>query len=338
MLSLIFSNFKRPCFYKSMICALVLLAGTPLGAEQIVRFGTGGSDGSYFPVGSIIAREVNQRSAACCDDDPLLVLPQRSNGSVSNIKDLANDLLEIGLAQADVVSLAYQGIGQFEGDELKNTLRTIGTLFQESVHLVVAADSNINSVADLEGKRVSVDELGSGTQFDAELILAASGISTDRLKPVYLKPTDSIERMRRGQLDAIFIVSAYPVAGVQELVDDGVGRVVALGDDLVNRLADEHLYFSAQSIPSGIYSNSEEINTLSVSAQMIVRSDMLDDAVYEITSTLWSNSTLDALAVGYPRGRKIKADSALQGVGIPLHPGAMRYYSEHNYDVSEVPQ
>lgn len=325
------------------ICAiayvgLLLIASTEVSAEQVVRFGTGGSDGSYFPVGSIVANEINMRSPECCGDESLLVLPQRSSGSVSNIKDLSGRLLEVALAQADVVNLAYQGIGQFEGDNLKDSLRTIGTLMQESVHLVVGINSGISSVSDLVGKRVSVDELGSGTQFDADLILKASDISPDSVKLIYLKPIDSIERLRRGQLDAIFIVSAYPVAGVQQLIEDGIGQVVSLSEDLISNLADEHLYFSAQSIPSEVYSTGEEVDTVSVAAQMIAHAGVPDDTVYEITSILWSEATLDALAAGHPRGGEINANKALQGVGIPLHAGALRYYREQNYDLSGLPQ
>jgi len=178
--------------------AFALAVSAPLQAEQVLRFGTGGSDGSYFPIGSLIAGQINKLFDGCCGSDRLLLLPQRSNGSVSNIKEISSDLLDLGLAQADIVSLAYQGIGQFDGDDLKDELRTIGTLFQESVHLVVGVHSGIDSVKDLVGKLVSVDELGSGTQFDVELILKASDISSDQVKPVYLKPTESMERMRRG--------------------------------------------------------------------------------------------------------------------------------------------
>lgn len=328
---------QRLCRSHYFLWLLLMTFGTQLHAQQLIRFGTGGSDGSYFPVGSAIAKEINQRSVTCFSDDPLLVIPQRSNGSVSNIRDLNENLLEIGLAQADVVSLAYQGAGQFGGKKLKSILRTIGTLYQESVHLVVAVDSNINSIADLTDKRVAVDELGSGTQFNVELILAASGMSSEDVKPIYLKPVDSIKRMRSGKLDAIFIVSAYPVAGVQKLIKDGVGRVVSLGDDLIDRLAEEHLYFSAQNIPAGVYTSTEEINTLSVSAQIIVRADLPTETVYEITRTLWSEIMLQALIKSHPRGSDLVAGNALQGIGIPLHPGAIRYYTEQRYDLSGVP-
>jgi len=291
--------------------AFALAVSAPLQAEQVLRFGTGGSDGSYFPIGSLIAGQINKLFDGCCGSDRLLLLPQRSNGSVSNIKEISSDLLDLGLAQADIVS---------------------------SVHLVVGVHSGIDSVKDLVGKLVSVDELGSGTQFDVELILKASDISSDQVKPVYLKPTESMERMRRGQLDAIFVVSAYPVAGVKQLVEDGIGRVIGLGDELVKQLASEQLYFSSQSIPANVYSNNEEISTLSVSAQMIVSSEIEPDTVYDITRTLWSDSTLAALAEGHIRGGEIVAGKALQGVGIPIHEGALRYYREQGYNLSDVPK
>lgn len=321
-----------------LVAWVVLSCSNSVAADSVFRFGTGGSEGAYFPVGSLIAAEINKHNQNVDTQNRLTVIPQRSNGSVANIRDLSLNLLEIGLVQADVVSLAYQGKGLFESENYKDTLRTIGTLFQESVHLVVAADSSIFSVEDLVGKRLSVDEIGSGTQFDAERILAGAGISLTDIKPIYLKPVDSIDRMRRGLLDAIFIVSAYPMVGVEQLVEDGVGRLVSLGETLVTRLATQHRYFSEHSFPAGAYLNNEEIHTLSVSAQLIVRSDISAETVYSFTKNLWSDSTLAALASGHPRGADISTDTALHGIVLPLHDGAERYYLEHDYDVSSIPK
>ncbi len=324
--------------FRIVTVLFLLVTAAPLQAQQVLRFGTGGSDGSYFPVGTVIAKAINERSASQHKDNPLVVVPQRSSGSVLNILDIDRGLLELGLAQADVISLAYLGKGQFKGNEMAGNLTTIGTLFQESVHLVVDADSDIQSVADLAGKRVAIDELGSGTQVDAELILAAAGLAPADIKPVYLKPVDAIERMRYDMLDAIFIVSAHPVSGVERLVKDGIGRVVPMNEELIQSIVDEYQYFSAQNIPEGIYSNSQSIRTLSVSAQIVVRADVPTDAVYEITRTLWSDSTLQSLAAAHPRCINLTVEKALQGVGIPLHPGALRFYSEQGVDVSGAPQ
>jgi len=319
-----------------MVFALLIVNCGTASAEKIFRFGTGGNTGTYFAVGELIAGQINRRIPD--SDEQLVVIPQRSTGSVANINDLSEGLLEIGLAQADVVSLAYHGMGQFKNKNLRDTLRAVGSLYQESLHLVVRAGSGIETITDLVGKRVSVDELGSGTQLDAEVVLQASGMPLEEIKLVYLKLDDSIERMRRGVLDAMFVVAGYPVDGVKQIVDDGVGRMMGLSDDLVSRLTTEHLYFSARSIPAGIYLNSEEINTLSVSAQLIVRSDISAAVVFEMTKAIWSQGMLDSLIAGHPRGADISPDTALQGVSIPLHAGALNYYQKHGYDTKEVPR
>lgn len=320
------------------VVVLLLMVSCSVSAEQILRFGTGGNTGSYFPVGSLIAAEINKRSAVPGKTLELTVIPQRSSGSVANINDLSANLLEVGLAQADIISRAYRGMGQFKNRDFKDTLRAVGTLYQESLHLVVRSESDIDSIADLIGKRVSVDELGSGTQLDTEVLLTASGLPLEEIKLVYLKPDDSIERMRRGLLDAMFVVSGYPVDGVRQLVEDGVGRVIGLADELVDQIANQHLYLTAHSIPADIYLNDEKISTLSVSAQMIIRSDISDEVVYEVTKTLWSEEMLNSLIDGHPRGSDINADTALLGVSIPLHSGALLYYDEHGYDLQGVPR
>ncbi len=325
-----------PWFAVLLWCSVVMNS-TKVGADQSFRFGTGGSAGSYFPIGSLIGVAINQQRIQT-DTGDLVVIPQRSSGSVSNLVDISQGLLEGGLAQADVVSFAYEGKGQFENTAMDGKLRTVGTLYLESMHLVVVADSGIYGIADLAGKRVSVDELGSGTQLDVDPVLAAYGMTRDDIKPIYLKPVESIDRMRRGLLDAFFVIAGYPVAGVRQLVEDGVGRVVDLQGERIVKLTQDYMYFTNHAIPKNVYSNEAEIPTLSVPAQMIVHADISDDIVYQITKTLWSDSTLSALAAGHPRGADINAATALEGVGIPLHPGAVRFYEEQGYDIRSLAQ
>ena len=113
----------------------------------------------------------------------------------------------------------------------------------------------------------------------------------------------------------------------------GVGRVVSFNPEVVDQLADEYLYISKNSIPSGVYSNDADILSLGVSAQMIVRANIDAETVYQITKTLWSTDTLAALKEGHPRGGDIRPSTALQGLSIPLHEGARRYYLERGYDI-----
>ena len=332
---------KRGVSQYAIVCIVLALFFNCLGvarADQVFRFGTGGSDGTYFPIGSLIAAAINEKRVRTESGEQLLVIPQRSSGSVANLVDMSEGLLEAGLAQADVVNLAFHGEEQFENMSAYRNLRTVGTLYHESVHLVVRADSEINEVSDLRGRRVSVDELGSGTQLDVEPILAAFNLSFEDIQPIYLKPVDSIERMRRGLLDAFFVIAGYPLSGIKKLADDGVGRVISLQGENVEKLTDDYLYFTTQIIPKGIYSNELEIPTLSVPAQIIVREDISEHTIYQITKILWNSDTLNSLASGHSKGSEIEAGKALQGIGIPLHRGAARYYREVGFDLNSVPQ
>ncbi len=321
-----------PCAVALILCVLVLQT---VNANEVIRFGTGGNEGSYFPVGSIIAVAINERRIKTEDGREIVVLPQRSNGSVANLNDISDNLLEMGLAQADVVSFAHAAVGQFEDTAVGESLRTVGTLYVESVHLVVTVDSGIEEFSDLAGKRVSVDELGSGTQIDVEPMLAAHEMTYEDIQAVYLKPVDSIERLREGQLDAFFMIAGYPIKGVKDLVDEGIGKVIGLEQEIIDQLTSEHLYFSRSVIPANIYANDSQTPTLGVPAQIIVNNELDESIAYEITKTLWSESTLKALAEGHPRGADIAAETALRGVAIPLHLGSFRYYQEQGISVPQ---
>ena len=323
---------KLTCVAIQTVVVLMFIMVRPAAADEYFRFGTGGTGGTYLPIGSLIADAINKREIQT-QGQKVVVLPQRSNGSVANLVDISENLLEAGLAQADAVSHVYQGKSVVAEETAKEKLRTVGALFLESVHLVVAADSGINNIGDLAGKRVSVDELGSGTQIDAEILMAAYGLQRDDVKTIYLKPGDSIDRIRRGTLDAFFVIAGYPLEGVKQLVVDGVGTVIGFTPDVVKELSDDYLYLSRHTIPAGVYMNTSDILTLSVPAEMIVRSDVDADTVYQITQTLWSSDTLQALEAGHPRGADIQSGKALQGIGIPLHDGALRYYREHGFVV-----
>ena len=166
------------------------LAITSTVAAQDIRFftiGTGGTAYTYYPVGGVIANAISKPpgSRECgeggsCGVEGLIASAVSSRGSVDNINAILSGLRDSGFAQSDVAYWAYTGTGTMEGKEPATELRTIAALFEEHIHLVALSDSDINSVADLAGKRVSLDEPGSGTYVDANLILEANGLSAER--------------------------------------------------------------------------------------------------------------------------------------------------------------
>ncbi len=302
-------------------------------AEQLTfRIGTGGTEGTYLPIGSLIAEaftgKIKLDSSENNLDTELIAFAQRSTGSVSNVSDINNGLLEAGLAQADVVHWAFNGTGPFENDKRLENVRGIATLYLESVHLIARQDSNINSVNDLVGHRVSMDEQGSGTRLVSLAILNAYGLSVDSFESVYLKATDAIERLRLDELDAIMLVAGYPVNAVSELVAEGKARLIPITGPRAESISSRFPFFSTDSFPANTYQNNNAIPTLGVPAQLIINAAMDKELVYQLTRRLWNQQTLELLQTGHPKGKDVQLDSALAGMDVPLHPGAEKYYRE----------
>ena len=172
----------------TLAAAAVGIAGAAQ-AQQFFRIGTGGTAGTYYPVGGIIANAVSQPGK-------LIATAVASNGSVANINGILGGSFEAGFTQSDVAFWAYSGTGTFDGKPKAQDLRLIATLYPESIHLVARKGSGIKSVADLKGKRVSMDEPGSGTLVDVRLILGAYGMTDKDIKAEYLKPNQAGDKLR----------------------------------------------------------------------------------------------------------------------------------------------
>ncbi len=321
-----------------VILTLLVLVPMPSAATEriLFRIGTGGDSGTYYPIGSLIAKALSNSSVAGTVsgtvsggsgvNNRLLPFVQRSTGSQANLADISSGLLEAGLAQADVVHWAYNAAGPFSGALPQTNLRTVATLYSENVHLVVHRDSGISRISDLVGRLVSVDELGSGTRLNIPYILNAYGVDAGQLKTVFLKPIDAMDRLRKKQLDAFFIVSGYPVNGLAALVEEGVASVLPIAGPNVQSLLQQYPFFTVDSIPANTYADTAAVTTLAVPAQLMVDASLDDELVYQITEELWHPRTARLLAAGHPKGKDVRFDSAVNGLIAPLHPGAERYY------------
>ena len=258
----------------------------------------------------------------------LVAIAQSSNGSVANVNAIKSGDLESGFVQSDIAYWAYTGTGIFEGQGKVDNLRAIANLYPESIHIVARKDSGIASVADLAGKRVSLDEPGSGTLVDARIILEAFGLSEDDLEPEYIKPGQAITKIKDNQLDAFFFVAGYPTGSVVELSSSDGADLVPIDGPEVDALLEQYQFFARELIPAGTYEGIGETPTLSVGAQWVVGAEVDEELVYGITRALWHENARALLDSGHAKGRSITLETALQGIGIPLHPGAERYYRE----------
>ncbi|MGH6762333.1 MAG: TAXI family TRAP transporter solute-binding subunit [Phyllobacterium sp.] len=314
--------------------SIAAIAGTiALGATLAVaqtpaffRIGTGGTAGTYYPIGGLIANAIS--GAGDKGVAGLVATAVSSNGSVANINAIQAGSMESGFTQSDVAYWAHSGTGLYDGKGKVEDLRLIGTLYPETIHLVARKDAGIKSVADLKGKRVSIDEPGSGTIVDARIVLAAYGLSEDDIVAEHLKPGPAGERLKDGALDAYFFVGGYPTGAISELAtSNGITLVPITGPEADKILADYN-FFSKDTVPAGVYADVGETPTISVAAQWVTSAKQPDDLVYNITKVMWNDATRAALDAGHAKGKLITLQNAATSVGIPLHPGAERFYKE----------
>ena len=320
------------------IIAGVGAAQETTGAAQetdFFRIGTGGIWGTYYPIGSLVASAISNppgsrpcEEGGSCGVPGLIAVAQTANGSVANVEAIASGTLESGFAQSDVAYWAYAGTGTFEGKSRIQGLRVIASLYPEAIHLVARKGSGIKSVKNLKGKRLSLDEPGSGTLVDALIVLNAYGLSVKDVVAEYVKPNLAVEKMRNNKLDAFFIVAGYPTRSVEELASTVGAVLVPIDGSEAAAMVESSRFFSADVIPAGTYQGIGNTDTVSVGAQWVIGAAADEQLVYEITKALWNRNSRWLFDNGHAKGKEITRETALDGIAIPLHPGAERYYRE----------
>jgi len=303
---------------------------------SIFRIATASKKGTFYPIGTLIAKGLSgPKAGTSCGDrnrcgvPNLIAVAQVSNGSVANVEAVSNKKIEAALAQADVVYWAYTGTGRFSKQAPLTGFRVVANLYPGSLHIVTSTTSGISEVKDLIGKRVALDELGSGTLATAELILETQKIMKSDLSPLYIKHNHAGPMLAKGKLDAFFFVAGYPTRSVIDVSKTTKIKLVSLSDEIIRNLVEKRPYFAKGVIPSGTYSGvTKDINTVDIGTQLIVGAHLDEQFVYDLTVALWNARTRKLLDEGHPKGAQILRETALRGVGVPLHPGAERFYRE----------
>ena len=297
------------------------------GKYEITIYTGSGPGSVYFAIGSMLAKITNKKSKL------IAAKAVTSGASVANCKAIGKGEAQVAIAQNDVTWYAWEGKYQFEGKPIK-VLRAIGTLYPEPVQIVVRADSDIKSIYDLKGKKVVVGAAGSGVAATAERVLKAAGI-WDQIEPVYQTFEEAAQSLVLGQVDAEFTVIAYPAPAINQIAVKVPVRILDVPDEVVQKLHDQgYPFYVKVTIPAGTYNGmDQDAQTIAVKATLIVHKDLPDEVVYELTKILYEN--IDDLAKAHQVAKQIDINHAFDGLMVPLHPGAIKYYEEHGITVPD---
>jgi len=333
---------KKKNVLLSLVAVLALsmvFAGPALAGKKFFAIATGGTGGTYYPLGGALAQALSTKIP------DLIVTAQSGNASTANLNLIRSHGIESAFVQNNTAFQAYTGIDQFKGKPVKN-VRGIASLYPEVIQITTLKSAGIKSVAGLKGKRVVPGDRGSGTAVDAGNILKSAGMSFDDFGELdWLSFTGISQRMKDGQADAGFVTAGIPTSSVMELTSQTDIVILNIDDKLIKKICDTWPFYAKVTIPAGTYRGQDApVNTVAVMAQWVVDAAIPEDYVYELTTALWEKGTHVLRKKGdkaaeapsaakimgnvHAKGKDVTLDSALDGMAIPLHPGAAKYYKE----------
>ncbi|KQU18689.1 TAXI family TRAP transporter solute-binding subunit [Peribacillus butanolivorans] len=291
--------------------------GVSGGGSQNLSLLTGGTGGTYYPLGGQIGNIISDNTKAN-------ITPQTSGASAENMETLRVGEAEIAFSQTDIGAYAIEGKEMFEGKPIDN-IQAISSLYPETVQLVTTAKSGIKSVSDLKGKKVSVGAPGSGAYINAMQILEIHGLSDKDIKAQNLSFDESTDGIQAGNIDAAFITAGTPTGAVEALSVQNDIVIIPMADDKIQALVDKYPYYAEDTIPSGTYKIKSDIKTVAVKAMLVVSKDLDEELVYEMTKAIYENTD----KITHAKGKFITPETALEGLGdMELHPGAAKYFKE----------
>ena len=288
-------------------------------AEEFVNVLTGGTSGVYYPLGVGLSKIYAEKI------DDVRTQVQSTKASVENLNLLQKGRGEIALALGDSVKLAYEGDEEAGFPQPLDKLRGIAAVYPNYIQIVASEESGITDFAGLAGKSLSVGAPKSGTELNARTIMAAAGMSYDDLgKTEYLPFAESVELIKNRQLDATLQSAGLGVASIKDLATSLDITVVAVPEEVVSKLEAPYV---AATIPGGTYEGQDEdVPTVAVVNFLVSHEDVSEELAYQMTKQLFEN--LPELEAAHQAATQISLEKAIEGMPLPLHPGAERYYTE----------
>lgn len=302
----------------TMALSFAACSGAANDVNRLVMV-TGGDAGTYYAFGGVIASVITDKA------ENVEVTATTSGASAANARSLNNKEADLAILQNDVLQYAVTGTETMADDGAMDGLCAIASLYPEAVQLVATKSSGITSIADLKGKRVCVGDQGSGTDVNAQQVLAAAGMSYDDFDVQYLSFSEGSTAMQNGTVDAAFATSALPNSAITELANYTDIVVVPIDGEVADKLIADYPFYAKTTIGADVY-GVEAADSVAMMAVLACTADLSDDVVYSITKAIFENQ--DALIAGHARGNDVTLDSAFDGVTVEYHPGAVKYYTE----------
>lgn len=295
------------------LAALLLLSGCGRDSGRL-KMGAAGLGGTYQAFSDAFAKlesETNNREIGV----------RTTAGSAANLRLLSQNYIQLALCQADLLEDAWNGTGQFQGTEPIRGFGAVAGVYEEACQIVVRADSEISTVEELEGHRVSIGEEESGTKQNALQILAAYGLNEKLVEEVSLNYTEAAKELENGTIDAFFCTAGVQTAAITNLAQRTGIRFLNVDSAAAARLKKSYPVYDSCIIAAGTYPGQEEdVSTVGVKAVLLASDSVSAEVVEELTALLFEEQ--QELDFALPVELITDADAAVAGISVPFHKGA----------------
>ena len=315
---------RRPTL--SSLAVIAALAPFAFGSAQaadmtFLKIGTASMGGNFFPMGAAISEVLGPTM------ENVMFTPMATGGSAYNMGAVDRDELDIGLCQGTAVAAGVNGTGSFEGAKTTG-VRSIGQYHATPQHVIYRSELTVNSLSDLAGKKVEMIAPGDGIEVATRKMLDAVGIALDSIDPQHSgNRQQAASRLKTGRVDAMIDGTGVGAAWLVDVIGDGRFNLLSLSGEEISKISSKYSEFSKATIPAGSYKGQDqEVQTLANWTVIVVRDDLPEDLVYEMTKNIFENAA--ALAERHHYYSDLKMENAVGGIPAPLHPGAMKYYKE----------
>ena len=315
----------------ALLLALVMVLGMTACAEKEpetvrLRLATGTPDSTYYLFGGYIGKHATENA------DYLEVLALEGVGSVDSCQQLQQATVELALCQSDVMVRACEGVDEFSGEGAKvENFSVVGALYQETLQMVTL-DPTIKTVADLKGRRVAVGADDAVKQENVAEILAACGVAAQDVTLVCKSVEESVEALKAGEADAVFVLTELPCSALVELAKTRTTYVLGLEEAAADQLTQGESHYTCAVIPAGTYhTQDEELATVAVTVVLLVRNDVPEESVLALATDLFDHGA--ELAESYPLCGQLSAELGASVTAVPYHAAAAAYFAEKGLTV-----
>ncbi|MCQ2102103.1 MAG: TAXI family TRAP transporter solute-binding subunit [Fibrobacter sp.] len=312
------STFVTKALLAAVLATTALFVNACNSDTQNIRFGSGNKGGTYDKFANSFAEQFNNKNSGTG------IQVKNTAGTSANIRLLEENFLDIAIVQADILQ------DYLMRSRMRHAITAVAGLYTESIQVVVSANSDIRTIADLTGKKVAVGEEESGVLRNAEIILEAYGIPFDKIQPKYLNFKESATALKAGEIDAFFCTAGIPTPSISELAASKGIRILSLDSADATRIMSLHPELTSSDIPAGTYAGQDStVQTLGAKA-VLVANQLVDDApISQIMEELFANGSSKLEGFSTP-----SIGFVTSNIPVGFHPAAVKFYASKNIIVS----